>query len=166
MGTTTTATDTNSAALAAARDHHAALRVDLVTRTERLLDAVTGGRGTATARDELVDYLRTELLPHLEGEESLLYTGTATQQIALLVRAMEDEHRMLGALIDRLSATEDGLESACLASALVVLFDVRAEQEDQLLLPALAAYGLPLNTVLAGHPEIVGSHDDGETQRH
>jgi iron-sulfur cluster repair protein YtfE (RIC family) len=156
MPTLTEDPRTNTAALSAARDHHAELRDALVERTEHLLDAVGAGRSHLSARDQLLAFLRSDLFPHLDGEASLLYTGTATRQVALLVQAMQDEHRMLKAVIEQLADNEDPLQSACLASALVVLFDVRAEQEDQLLLPALAAYGLPLPTVLADHPEIVG----------
>lgn len=153
---TTTIQSTNNAALAAASEHHAQLRAGLVERTEALIDAVAAQHGVCDSQSRLVDYLRAELLPHVEVEENLLYTGTATPQIRLLVRAMSDEHRMIGALIDELSRTHSGMQAACLASALVVLFDVRIEQEDRLLLPALAVYGLDLATVLSDHPEIIG----------
>lgn len=154
--------DTNTTAMAAAREHHARLRAGLVERTEALVAAVSARRPFHQAQHDLVGYLRHELLPHVEVEESLLYTGTATQQIALLVRAMQDEHRMVRTLIDELSHTTDGTDALCVASALVVLCDVRIEQEDRLLLPALAAYGLDLATVLGDHPEIVGDAEGGQ----
>lgn len=155
----TTAPIDTTAALEAAREHHARLHTGLVERTEALIDEVVAGHGFADPRHELVGYLLDELLPHVEVEENLLYTGTATRQIALLVQAMEDEHRMIRTLIEELSQTGDGTRAICLASALVVLCAVRIEQEDKLLLPALAAYGLDLGVVLADHPEIIGPRD-------
>ncbi len=157
MSTTTEVHAANAVALSAAREQHARLRAGLVERTEDLIAKVSSGAPFHQAQQGLVDYLNRELLPHIEVEENLLYTGTATPQIALLVQAMQDEHRMVQRLIEELSESSSGTDVLCAASALVVLCDVRIEQEDQLLLPALSAYGLDLAAVLGDHPEIVGS---------
>ncbi|HET7326596.1 MAG TPA: hemerythrin domain-containing protein [Nocardioidaceae bacterium] len=152
----TTTIDPISPAAAAVEAHHAQLRTRLTERTDALIDAVARHRPHEEPRRELVDFLRTDLLPHVEAEESLLYTAAAAAPIQLLARAMEDEHRMVRALIDEVAQTTDGMDAAAAASALVVLCDVRIEQEDRLLLPALTEAGVDLATVLGDHPEIVG----------
>jgi hypothetical protein len=63
---------------------------------------------------------------------------------------------MIAALIDEVGQAATGLEAAIAAGALVVLCEVRIEQEDRHLLPALEAAGLDLARLLGEHAELVG----------
>ena len=153
----TTTLDSPSPILAAAAAHHADLRTRLTERTEAFIEAIAAGSSAEAARTELIAFLRTELLPHAEVEDALLYTAVRTDTTALLVRAMQDEHRMIAALIDEVEQATTPIDAAVAAGALVVLCDVRIEQENVHLLPALEAAGLDLVDLLGSHPEIVGN---------
>lgn len=157
----TTSLDSVSSARSAVVTHHAALRHRLHELTEQFISAIDTGVPTTATRQELVTFLRTELLPHAELEDALLYTGVRTDRTALLVRAMQDEHRMITDLVDRVERADAGLEAAIAAGALVVLCDVRIEQENNHLLPTLETAGLDLNSLLGSHPELVGDTDAG-----
>lgn len=150
--------DSRSPALAAAKTYHDDLRAGLTELTESFIAAVTDGGPTRTARDRLVSFLRTELVPHTEAEEALLYEAAETPATALLTRAMRDEHRMMAALIKEVEQGRT-MESVVAAGALVVLCDVRIQQENEQLLPSLAAAGLDLGGLVANRPEIVGPAD-------
>ncbi|QGN32049.1 hemerythrin domain-containing protein [Microlunatus sp. Gsoil 973] len=145
-----------SSSLVAVKGRHADLRAGLSGLTEAFITAVGDGVPSRTARDRLVSFLRTELLPHTEAEESLLYDAATRPETALLSRAMRDQHRTMTALIDEVEqgATMDAVVAA---GALVVLCDLRIQQENEQLLPSLAATGLDLDGVLGTHPEIVGN---------
>lgn len=151
----TTSLDAPSPALAAAAAHHTDLRTRLTELTEDLITAVGAGSSSHPAAARLVEFLRTELLPHAEAEDRLLYTTVRTGRTALLVRAMQDEHRMMAALVDEIEWAPTPMDAAVAAGALVVLCDVRIEQEDVHLLPALEAAGLDLCGLLAPHPELL-----------
>ena len=153
----TTTLEFPSPAITAAAAHHADLQTRLTQRTEAFLAAVAGGSSCEAKWRELVNFLRTELLPHAEVEDALLYTAVRTDTTALLVRAMQDEHRMIAALIDEVEQATTPMDAAVAAGALVVLCDVRIEQENVHLLPALEAAGLDLVGLLGSHPEIVGN---------
>lgn len=153
---TTTLDPAIAPVIAAAEAHHADLQARLTQRTEALVAAVATRTPYEGAQQKLVDFLRAELLPHAEVEEALLYAAASTEQTALLVRAMADEHRMLAALIEEVDQATNGMDAAVAAGALVVLCDVRIEQENRLLLPALAEAGVDLSTLLHEAPEIVG----------
>ena len=152
----TTTLDSASPVLAAAAAHHADLRTRLTQLTETFIGAIAAGSSDPAPGGELVAFLRTELLPHAEVEDRLLYTAVRTDRTALLVRAMQDEHRMIAALIDEVEQASTPMDAAVAAGALVVLCDVRIEQENVHLLPALEAAGLDLAGLLGGHAEIVG----------
>jgi hypothetical protein len=148
--------DFPSPGLAAAVSHHRELRAGLTRRTEAFVSAVGAGSAFGEEHRELLEFLRGELLPHVDVEDALLYTAVRTDRTALLVRAMQDEHRMIAALIDEVGQAATGLEAAIAAGALVVLCEVRIEQEDRHLLPALEAAGLDLARLLGEHAELVG----------
>lgn len=153
---TTTLDPAVSQVTAAAEAHHAELRDRLTQRTEALVAAVATRTPHEPAQRKLVDFLRAELLPHAEVEEDLLYAAASTEPTTLLVRAMQDEHRMLAALIDEVEQTTNPMDAAMAAGALVVLCDVRIEQENRHLLPALAEAGVDLTALLQEAPEIIG----------
>jgi hypothetical protein len=147
-----------SPALAAAAAHHADLRARLTQLTEAFIGAIAVGASDVAPGGDLVAFLRTELLPHAEVEDALLYTAVRTDRTALLTRAMQDEHRMIAALVDEVEQATTPMEATVAAGALMVLCDVRIEQENVHLLPALEAAGLDMARLLGGHPEIVGEN--------
>jgi hypothetical protein len=153
----TTTLEPTSPALAAAAAHHASLRARLTELTEAFIGAVAAGSPAAAPRGELVTFLRTQLLPHAEVEDQLLYTAVRTDRTALLTRAMQDEHRMIAALVDEVQRAATPMDAAVAAGALVVLCEVRIEQEDNHLLPTLEAAGLDMANLLGDHAEIVGT---------
>lgn len=154
--------DPPSPVLAAATIHHEDLRARLTELTEAFIDTINEAVSFTTARGRLVAFLRDELLPHAEVEDDLLYTAVRTPSTALLVRAMQDEHRMISALVDEVERAGSPMDAVVAAGALVVLCDVRIEQENKHLLPALEAAGLDLTELLGDHPEIVGHGPDPE----
>lgn len=157
--------DAQSAALTAVKTHHDDLRAGLTELTESFITAVADEGPTRTARDRLVSFLSTELLPHTEAEESLLYgAARTTPATALLTRAMHDEHRMMAALIREVEQSTT-MESVIAAGALVVLCDIRIQQENEQLLPSLAAAGVDLDGLLQEKPEISGPADAAGQER-
>jgi uncharacterized protein (DUF2249 family) len=120
--------------------HHAELVGGLSARTAVLLAAVRRGEGWERARDALVVWCRTELLPHAEAEEAVLYPA-ARELSALepLVRAMSHEHALLGNLVVRLASADDASVALVHAGAAQTLFESHVAKENDLLLPAMAA---------------------------
>ena len=160
----TTTLDSPSSVLAAVADHHAELRTRLTECTEAFIGSITQttvpeaaeSELVAFMRSELVTFLRSELLPHIEMENDLVYAAGRTEAASLLVRSMHDEHRMIEALIDEIEHAPKLMDAAIAAGALVVLCDVRIEQENIHLLPALQAAGIDLVELLGNHVELVG----------
>ncbi|CCG05662.1 hemerythrin domain-containing protein [Blastococcus saxobsidens] len=142
---------------AAAEIHHEDLRDRLVRHTQSVITAVTAHWPYEPARQDLVDFLNDELLAHTEVEEGLVYTAGENDRTALLVAAMLDEHRMMGALVREIEQATDGIDVALAAGALVVLYDVCVHQENRYLLPALADAGVNLTALVEDVPEIVGT---------
>lgn len=139
MSTVSLATDQADAlALDAIEAHHAALAGALTLRVDALHRAVGVGDGIEPARRALVDWCRTELVPHAQAEEQVLYPPALERpEIRLLVQAMVAEHELLTALVARLG-DGDGLELVADAAALRVLFEAHVAKENEQLLPALA----------------------------
>jgi hypothetical protein len=152
-----TVSDPQAARLvAAAEEHHATLRAGLTERTEAFVAAIAVNRPYEWERTELANFLRAELLPHADIEKDLIYAAAESEQTAILVDVMEDEHRMLTALVGEVEQAVTVTDAVIAAGALVVLFDVRVEQENRHLLPALAASGVDLSRLLSDRPEIIG----------
>ena len=141
----------------ATETHHEELRDQLVRHTQSLIDTVDSRLPFEPAQRRLAEFLRTALLPHLDAEEILLYATAEAGPADLLARAMEDEHRVMAALIREIERAAGPMDAAIAAGALVVLFDVRARQENRHLLPALAATGVDVTVLLEDVPEIVGT---------
>ncbi|MCF6744708.1 hypothetical protein E9529_10525 [Blastococcus sp. KM273128] len=141
-------------AVAAAPERHEHLRDGLVRHAEAVIGTVAAGQCHETARAELVDFLRGELIEHTRVEDELLLGAGGTGRTALLVAAVQDQHRMVGVLAREVERATDPLDLAVAAGALVVLFDVCAHQEDRYLLPALAAAGVDLDGLLGDAPTV------------
>lgn len=147
----------NDAVVAAIRAHHEQLAEQSRGLTAALLAAARAG-GFTDERDALYDWCRTELVPHALAEEQTMYrAGAELEPTRLLVRGMVAEHEALVGLIERLPRAADPLEAATGAVAVAELFAVHLAKENDLLLPALDAAGVDLESVLAGMHELLGA---------
>ncbi|RBY84929.1 hypothetical protein [Blastococcus sp. TF02A-30] len=144
-------------AATAVENHHEDLRDRLVWRTEALICAVADRRPYESAYQDLVEFLDDELLPHMEVEAGLLFTAGGNATTALLIAAMQEEHRMMTTLVREIERASNAMDLAIATGSLVVLFDVCAHQEDRYLVPALTEAGVDLGTLVENAPEIVGA---------
>lgn len=123
-------------------EHHASLAGALLLAVEALVSAtgvddVEAGR---SASDRLLDWLRTELLPHLAAETSVLFSeAERTPEGKLLVTVLADQHAAIGAHIGRISDAASPVRAAVAAGGLSALFESHVERVTQQLLPLLAA---------------------------
>lgn len=157
---------TASADTAAARavvDHHAQLAAGLTQRVQALVHLVDGEHllKADSARQDLLGYLRREILPHAQAEESVLYPAAAVLPPGqLLVEGMLYEHRTLTALVQELAGADSLARAAAAGRALEALFAVHLHKENNLVLPLLlAAPGVSLAQALAGMHEVLGADD-------
>lgn len=150
-------------ALAAVRTRHDDLLAGLTELTASFVATVSDKGPTRMARDRLVSFLRTELLPHAEAEAALLHAAR-TPATALLAQSLQHEHRMMAALIKEVQQGST-MDAVIAAGSLVVLCNLRIRQENEQLLPSLATAGLDLGGMLGAHPEIVGRADTPNRKR-
>ncbi|MGB2571660.1 DUF2249 domain-containing protein [Micromonospora citrea] len=144
--------------------HHAQLAADLDRHVADLLDAADRGdaAGALRHRDELLGWLRDELLPHAYAEEGSLYTAAGDRpEAALLVRGMLDEHRAITGLVTELETANRPVRLAAAARALAALFAVHLAKENELIVPVLVdAADVSLATLLDGMHDLLGSSDE------
>jgi iron-sulfur cluster repair protein YtfE (RIC family) len=154
-----TAEDT--AAAQAVRRHHAQLARGLDERAESLLHLAEGEDrpGAEQARQDLLSYLRMELVPHARAEEATLYPAAADLPGGgPLVAGMIDEHHAITALVDELADTRSPIRAAAAGRALATLFATHLAKENDLVLPLLiAAPQARLANLLAGMHELLGA---------
>lgn len=143
--------------------HHAELS-GTITALVAVLTRTTDGDEAHAAREKLVSWARTELLPHAAAEEKAMYAAAAElPELRLLVQAMLAEHRTLTGLVDALAAAEQPATAVAAAGGLEAVFGTHLQKENELLLPALvAAPGVSLAGMLAGMHEVLGGHAAGE----
>ncbi|HET7414828.1 MAG TPA: hemerythrin domain-containing protein [Arthrobacter sp.] len=143
--------DNDDAASGPVRDphnHHAGLWSTLVQRADAVKATIDFDHENMQARSALVDFLRTDILAHLEVEEHVLYQAAREIGATSLVAALELDHRRLLDLVEQIEKTGDGLEAAMLSRALVVLFALRMEKEDTIVLPTLTDAGVDVSSLL------------------
>lgn len=145
---TTDAADPTSSAPRDSRNHHAGLWSALVQRTDALTETVGAGRQDLRARAALVNFLRADVLAHLESEERVLYESARAIGAHSLVAALEVDHRFLLRLIERVEKADTALEAALAARALAALIALRIEKEDTVVLPTLAQAGVDVSALL------------------
>lgn len=120
-------------------EHHAAMSGRLGVLVGKLEAAQTGAEALS-ARDELVDWARTELVPHAEAEEAVLYAAAVTMPgLKILVEAMIAEHRVLVGLIENLAAASHPVRAIAAAGGLRTLFETHVDKENTLVVPALVS---------------------------
>lgn len=145
----------------AAEEHHAELWAELTARVYAVIEAVARGADPEPSRGELLDYLTREVVPHLRTEERMVYNLARGAGERGLVAAMELDHRALLRQVESLKKAVTPLEAAMAARAFLVLFALRMEKEEKVLLPVLAEQGLDVTELLEGRPEIVGTPSPG-----
>lgn len=144
--------------------HHAEMagRLDLLTAD--VVRAARTDRAEA-ARQELLSWLRDELVPHATAEEQTLYPAAAqVTETRLLVEAMLAEHVLIHRLVADLEAASDPVEAAAVARALETVFDSHLAKENDQLIPTLVATpDCSVAEMLEGMHELLGGHvDHGE----
>lgn len=132
----------------ASRDHHAGLWSGLVQRTDALTATVRDGHDDLHVRHVLMEFLHGDVLAHLQTEERVLYEAARTVGVHGLVATLEADHRFLLSLIDQIEKAETALEAALSARALVVLFALRVEKEEAIVLPTLLQQGVDVTAIL------------------
>jgi uncharacterized protein (DUF2249 family) len=146
----------NASVIDAIKAHHSELAAELSTRTKAVLWAARKG-DCASAREQLHDWYRAELLPHIVAEEQALYSpASELDATRLLVCGMLAEHRALVSLVADLALARAPFDVATIAASAEALFDVHLSKENDLLLPALDIAGLDLAVALEGMHEVLG----------
>lgn len=140
----------------AAEDHHAALWAELQAAAAAVIDAADRGEDGAAARGALLAYLHQEVLPHLGTEQAVLYGRARDAGLGPLVATLELDHRAMVRLVTTLEGARSDLVAALAARSFLLLFALRMEKEEHVLLPALAGRGVAVGEVVAGRPEVVG----------
>ncbi|WIN00161.1 DUF2249 domain-containing protein [Actinoplanes oblitus] len=159
-------------AAAAIVNHHEQLATALTELIAKLMESAETGRPDAArqARDELVSWVHTELLPHAYAEEKELYPAAARlPRASLLVQGMLAEHQAIAELVTELETTPSPIAAAAAARALRAVFEVHLAKENDLIVPALVkADGVDLadllgtmHDLLRDQPEATGGCGSG-----
>ena len=146
----------NDVVASAMRAHHASMSREVNRLTEAVWSAPADW---GSARDQLVHYLTTEVLPHARAEEVTVYTaGRQFKTLVGLVWSMVYEHEVIGTLTDQLAQATEWRGAADLASKLAQLFLVHAEKEDRFIIAELEPSGdVDLGAVLGDmHKALAG----------
>ncbi|UXA07878.1 DUF2249 domain-containing protein [Mycobacterium sp. SMC-2] len=152
-------TAADAEAVDAIKSHHAQLAGRLAVLTDAMLWAVERGADFEPARQGALAFLTGELLPHATAEEERLYPAAArTERARPLVEAMVAVHRIIGSLVERIRI-EPPLRAAASGHALRVLFDAHLTDENERILPIVAADPeVSLVEVTHGMHELLGHH--------
>lgn len=147
--------------------HHAEMagRLDLLTAA--VVAAAGSGSGAAeSARGDLLQWLRDELVPHATAEERSLYPAAAElPEARLLVEAMLAEHTLIHRLVADLESAPSPVAAAAVAKALETVFDSHLAKENDQLIPALVASPrYSVAEMLEGMHELLGGHDAAESR--
>ncbi|MEO6997867.1 MAG: DUF2249 domain-containing protein [Terracoccus sp.] len=160
--------EADARAAAAVEQHHAQLSGALALKAGGVIaaavretdDGPSGGWVDAAASD-LVQWCRTELLPHAMAEETTLYAAARERvEGRLLVESMLREHSVLTGLVDEIEGATNAVAKAAGARALQVLFDTHLDKENTLVLPLLvSAPDVSVAKLLEGMHELIGGGD-------
>lgn len=153
-------TDADHAAADAVVAHHTELTASLTRHVAALRAAARAGdQQWRQRRQELVSWLRTELLPHAAAEEQALYPPAAAKESGkLLVEGMLGEHRAIARVVAELEAAGTAIDAAGAARALAALLQVHLEKENDLVLPLLlGSDDVGLAEVLTGMHDLLGA---------
>ena len=132
-----TMTDTQAAD--AVRAHHRQMVEHLTGLVADVVEAGTAGNGGyPQARAALVEWARSELVPHALGEERTFYAAASTLEPGrLLVESLVADHRVILGLVDAVEGSTSQPATDAWASALLRVFSAHAGKENDLVLPLL-----------------------------
>lgn len=161
MSTVTIASSSQDAAAAEkVEQHHAEMAGRLHLLTAAVLTGARRG-DVGAAKDDLLAWLRDELVPHAVAEEKTLYPAAAElPEGRLLVEAMLGEHTLIHRLVADIDAASAPVDVAATAKALETTFDSHLAKENDQLLPALVSSPrYSVSEMLDGMHELLGGHD-------
>ncbi|MEB3980023.1 DUF2249 domain-containing protein [Mycobacterium sp. 663a-19] len=146
-------------AVEAIKSHHAQLAGRLAVLTDAMLWAVERGADFEPARAAALVFLTDQLRPHAAAEEERLYpAATRAERARPLVESMVAVHRIIGSLVERIRI-EPPLRAAACGHALRVVFDAHLTDENERILPIVAADAeVSLADVVHGMHELLGDH--------
>lgn len=153
----------DAAAVEAVKQHHAQMAGALSALAGRVAAAATEA-AALEARDELVRWAESDLVPHAKAEEAAMYPlAHQDSRARLLVDAMLVEHELILGLVKTLREAPGQVQAAAEARALAVTFESHLAKENDQILPLLAeSPGVSLSDALAGMHELLGGHDSHE----
>lgn len=160
--------EADARAATAVEQHHAqlsgalALKVGgVIAAAVRETDDGPSGGWVDVATTDLVQWCRTELIPHAVAEETTLYAAARERlEGRLLVESMVREHTVLIGLVDEIEGATSSVAKAAGARALQVLFDTHLDKENTLILPLLVgAHDVSVARLLEGMHELIGGGD-------
>ncbi|OBB42764.1 DUF2249 domain-containing protein [Mycobacterium sp. 852002-51961_SCH5331710] len=157
-------TSADAEAAETVKNHHAELAGHLRALTDAMLSAAERGADFEAARAAATEFLTGELLPHAAAEEARLYPAAArTERARPLIESMIAVHRVIGGLIDRIRTEKSPVRAAAAAQALQVVFDAHLIDENDRILPIVAADPeCSLAEAVGGMHELLGGHDHAE----
>ncbi len=125
----------NRETASAMRSHHATMAEEFRTR---MLALVAPQNDWVHARDHVVEYLTTEVLPHAQAEEATIYAVARTEaSLSTLVQSMIWEHRVIGELTETLKVSETRDDALIVSAQAAKLFGVHAEKENRFIIAPL-----------------------------
>ncbi|TRW45667.1 hemerythrin domain-containing protein [Georgenia yuyongxinii] len=146
---------------------HAELSSRLTEHAHALIEAVARATDTAprapsiehvvAMRRELSEYLNGEFLAQLRTEEEVLYNFARGAGQGTLVASMEVDHRALLREVEQVDRAEGPLGAALAARAVLLLFALRIEKEEKVLLPGLIQAGIDAALVLGRPHHMLGT---------
>ncbi|RAV16136.1 cation-binding protein [Mycolicibacterium sp. GF69] len=156
-------TSADAEAAETVKNHHAQLAGHLQALTEAMLSATERGTGFEAARAAATEFLTGELLPHAAAEEARLYPAARTERARPLIESMIAVHRVIGGLIERIRTEKSPVRAAAAAQALRVVFEAHLIDENDRILPIVAADpDVSLADALGGMHELLGGHRHAE----
>ncbi len=155
--------EADARAAEAVERHHAQLAGTLALKVESLTALARVGRPLdEEVRSDLVDWCRTELVPHALAEESTLYLAAAQRpEGRLLVEAMLAEHHVILDLVEDLERAADSVTAAVTAGSLRAVFETHLVKENQQILPLLVGSpSVSVAELLGNMHELIGREGD------
>ncbi|MFA1701465.1 DUF2249 domain-containing protein [Mycobacterium intracellulare] len=132
-------TAADAAAVEAMTSHNAQLAGQLAVLTDAMVSALERGADFESARSTALAFLTGQLLPLASAKEDRLYSAaTRTQRARPLIESMIAAHRIIGSLVDSIRL-EPPVRAVGSAQALRVLFDAHLVDENERILPIVAA---------------------------
>ncbi len=142
--------DSVGATARVSEDHHAGLWSTLVQRVDAVVAAVAADRDDLGTRHALIEFLRGDVMAHLQTEERFVYAAAAEIGSDALVATLELDHRFLMDLVHQIARADTLLQTALPARALLTLVGLRIEKEENVLIPALREAGVDVSELLDG----------------